>query len=363
MCCTDNFGSSGTCVADSKATTVVASKPSYFYPDQHNKGTCVFSSFYEDWMNAEGYSDYYLFSDGAACCNLWFPDSTSCPDTNGATPYDVNDGPSPLNNFFYPDDKLNNCGYGRDYPVWMGDEGYAPHYLFSTPAGCCDKYYPGRTDCPAETTPQTGYFWESYAQKLPIDVPDPPQEPETVFYPDQASKTCINGYDYPSWMAAEGYSRLYIFDTAEGCCNYWYGDSGSAECLAGLVIRPTSPAGTGATTTVARDWYPQLSLQACSNDGNIPDWMLGAGFSTSFTFVSERECCNAWGYDCPGATTTTTTVPFPTGGSGLWYPKISEKVCSDDSYIPAWMQTAEYSAYYTFGSEAACCAAFDCGGL
>jgi insulin receptor substrate 1 len=359
-CCTAEFSGSASCVTDSKNPTVVV-KPSYYYPDQHNKGSCVFSSLYDDWMNATGYSEYYLFTDGAACCSLWFPESTNCPDTSAATPEDTVNGASVVSNYFYPDSELNNCGYGRDYPLWMGGEGYARSYLFTTPAGCCNKFYPGKTDCPAETTPQEGYYWESYFPDVPIGVPIPPGEISTIYYPDQASGTCIGGTDYPEWMGGQGFSKLYLYDTLEGCCTYWYGEGGLASCVGSAIMRPTTPSGTGATTTAAV-WYPQLSAKACANDGNMPSWMTGSGFSDAYTFVTEGECCKAWGYECPNAFPTTTVAPFPNGGSGVWYPVFSESTCVDDSSMPAYMMLPEYSPYYNFGSQAACCGQFGFSG-
>lgn len=78
----------------------------------------------------------------------------------------------------------------------MGQEGYSRWYLFLDPDECCNTYFPLSSNCPFETTPQTGYYWETYHEDQRNDAIQSPFYNHT-FYPDLAAGTCINGTDYP----------------------------------------------------------------------------------------------------------------------------------------------------------------------
>ncbi|KAL7471196.1 hypothetical protein ACHAXS_011514, partial [Conticribra weissflogii] len=378
-CCTANFPTSTTCVSEGKAQHAPFpwpprgyGKQNFYYPDLFNKINCVYGNKYEDWMENFGYDEYYLFDTASGCCGMWYPTRGDCPDTSSIVPYTTEDqayysNPYPLDNYYYPDYTLNNCGYGRDYPAWMGNDGYAQSYLFVQDSECCQKFFPSRGDCPAENTPQTGYYWESYQPDVPNHIPLGTIPPPTVFYPDLFSNTCINGLDYPDWMNSDiVYQRMYLYDTAEGCCTFWYGVGQLADCLNNVITRTVTVSTTATPTPAPEQWYPKLSERICSMDGNPPSWMLQDGFQDSYIFGSSTECCAQWGYDCSSlpapspATAATTTVAPPTVGD--WYPDLYNLKCLNDGNTPSFMLQDGFAVWYTFSSESECCSVFDCSG-
>ena len=101
--------------------------------------------------------------------------------------------PYSMDNYYFPDFSDNTCKYGRDYPAWMGINGYEKHYLFRTVGECCSRYFNGGSCGAASTTPQTGYFWSAYQDEL-SNFDAMPVRYNHTFYPDISSKTCVNGY-------------------------------------------------------------------------------------------------------------------------------------------------------------------------
>ncbi|EJK59933.1 hypothetical protein THAOC_19791, partial [Thalassiosira oceanica] len=82
--------------------------------------------------------------------------------------------PYSMSNYYFPDFSQNSCGFGRDYPSWMGINGYEKHYLFLDDDECCNKFFKDSgTACPFENTDQNGYYWTAYEDNLPNDSPMP----------------------------------------------------------------------------------------------------------------------------------------------------------------------------------------------
>ena len=91
---------------------------------------------------------------------------------------------------------------------------------------------------------------------MPNNVPLATIPPPTTYYPDLYSGTCVNGFDYPAWMDSDVVTRrMYLYDTDEGCCTFWFGEAQLSDCLAVIIARTATTAvpntGTSATTTVA----------------------------------------------------------------------------------------------------------------
>lgn len=211
-----------------------------------------------------------------------------------------------MSNYYFPDYTVNNCGFGRDYPAWMGDNGYEKSYLFTTGEECCSRFFPTTSGCPYENTKQTGYYWESYQENRPNAEALPPIA-NLTYYPDLNSNTCIQGDDYPSWMAADDiYKRLYIYYDAEGCCSFWFGKDSSCVAsvftsTAGVTLTAAATNSTNATEALLilkSMWYPQLDARMCSNDGFAPDFMLNDGYTQWYLFNTQAACCAA--FDCSG---------------------------------------------------------------
>ena len=101
--------------------------------------------------------------------------------------------PLSMANYFFPDFSVNSCGFGRDYPAWMGWNGYEKHYLFRQGSECCEKYFPGKSGCPYERTKQVDYYWTSYQDNLP-NSEDMPIVYNHTYFPVFFSGTCVNGY-------------------------------------------------------------------------------------------------------------------------------------------------------------------------
>ena len=114
--------------------------------------------------------------------------------------------PYPSRAYYYPDFSVSSCGFGRDYPSWMGSDRYEKFYLFTEGEGCCEKYFPLSASCPHEdetTKPQpgyqTGYYWEKYQEFLPNAVAAPVIYNHT-FYPDMKARTCKFLSDFFSFL-------------------------------------------------------------------------------------------------------------------------------------------------------------------
>mmetsp|Transcript_9679 Transcript_9679/g.23656 ORF Transcript_9679/g.23656 Transcript_9679/m.23656 type:complete len:98 (+) Transcript_9679:1956-2249(+) len=97
-----------------------------------------------------------------------------------------------MENYYYPDFGVKNCGHGRDYPAWMGINGYEKHYLYRSGEECCSKYFPDVGNCPLEHEKQHGYYWTTYEDNIP-NRDDMPVKYNHTYYPDINSGTCVNG--------------------------------------------------------------------------------------------------------------------------------------------------------------------------
>ena len=199
-----------------------------------------------------------------------------------------------LNLYFPLDFDQFSCGHGRNYPAWMGLEGYSEWYLFIDPNECCDRFFPSSSNCPYEITPQVGYYWETYYDRLANDATDIIPFYNHSYYPDIHSGNCINGTDYPSWMVeTEDYRHLYIFHEPEDCCEFWFGAPGC-----GIVQSEYTNATsiTNQTAALLEMWYPMLHERRCVNDGATPSWMLGETFREHYLFNTREQCCGFFGF-------------------------------------------------------------------
>lgn len=295
-----------------------ASQTDHWFPDLINKRNCVFGKNYENWMQTEGFGESYLFVQPDDCCEKWFPGQGNCPDTGAAVNPEAEDeawqsNPHPMKNYFFPDYDVNNCGYGRDYPAWMGASAYEKHYLFMTGPECCDRFFPTVGGCPYEnesTNTQSGYYWTSYqdekknGDKMPIKY-------NHTFYPDIQAGTCVNGTDHPEWMASDvDYQRLYLFKGLEGCCNQWFTDSGFAKCMANVIQgyyrvdpcpinRPDCNNGDKISDIEKfrlTMWYPDMDGDKCKNDGAMEKYMLQTDYHEWYLFNTQEQCCAAFGF-------------------------------------------------------------------
>ena len=288
-----------------------------WFPDLTNRKNCVRGRGYEKWMTTEGFAPYYLFTNATLCCEKWYPESgSSCPSYEKPVSAEAEDeawfaDPYPLDNYYFPDFTTNNCGFGRDYPAWMGYNSYEKHYLFRKGNECCSKFFPDATNCPAENTAQTGYYWEKYQPKnTQHHISTTPIVYNHTFYPSLDAGTCVNGTDYPDWMASDvDFIRLYLFKKPEGCCNQWF-KSDTAACQSSIIQGkyavlpcPTNRPGcvpistvTNATAELLSMWYPSFFEHKCKNDQWIPEYMLIQGYQDSYLFNSEEQCCAAFGY-------------------------------------------------------------------
>jgi insulin receptor substrate 1 len=312
-----------------------AGNPIRWFPDLINQLNCVVGTNYEEWMTNEGFEEDYLFFDGPDCCEKWYPDKADCPSNMEAVDPEAEDEPyhsSPysMDNYYFPDFSDNTCKFGRDYPAWMGINGYEKHYLFRTVGECCTRYFNGGSCGASSTTPQTGYFWSAYQDELANDVAMPVRYNHT-FYPDISSKTCVNGTDYPAWMADDDeFKRLYLFSTLDGCCTHWYTTGDKQDCVTNVVQgvylgdlpchqnRPDEGPATDASGNeipcdellpdhnhpwqnaqpieLTTKWYPDLDGLRCKDDGHMESWMLHEDYQEWYLFNTQQQCCAAFGF-------------------------------------------------------------------
>ena len=200
-----------------------------------------------------------------------------------------------MSNYYFPDFDANNCGFGRDYPAWMGEGGFEKWYLFTVGNECCSKYFPTASNCPFEDMVQTGYYWESYQENRP-NSEVLAEIPLGTYYPDLSANTCVLGEDYPLWMAEDDvYKRLYLYHDADGCCSFWFGSA--SDCAANIIVStPTNSTPVDEAALLLQKWYPQLEDRRCSNDGFVPSFMLYDGYTQWYLFNTKAACCAA--FDC-----------------------------------------------------------------
>jgi len=218
--------------------------------------------------------------------------------------------PYPGNGYFFPDFSVNSCGFGQDYPSWMGSMGYEKWYLFTKGEHCCQKYFPAVTNCPYEDETQFqdgyGYYWESYQDNLPHGEAYPTIYNHT-YYPNMHAGTCVNGTDYPDWMAQDrDFIRLYLYNNdPEGCCKYWFGDYEVESCVNNIIqstyIDDSSTDAPNVTAVNKTEeylemWYPVIFRKICRNDRDMPSWMLVPGYVEWYLFNTRDQCCAAFGF-------------------------------------------------------------------
>jgi len=292
-----------------------ASHENHWFPDLTNKLNCVWGRNYENWMQEDGFDKYYLFPNGTACCETWYPARSDCPDDQRAVNPEAEDEPwhsAPYSalNYFFPDFSVNNCGYGRDYPAWMGINRYEKYYLFNDGQDCCSRYFPMASNCPYENTEQLDYYWTSYEDNI-YNLDDMPVIYNHTYYPDVHAQTCVNGTDFPEWMAKdEDYKRLYLFKTLEGCCTKWFTaydlDGCKRNVIQGAYEVEPCPENrpecnhvssiTNHTEALRAMWYPDIDGHRCKNDGAVPDWMMEDGYNMWYLFSTQAQCCAAFGF-------------------------------------------------------------------
>jgi len=269
-------------------------------------------------MNQDGFEQDYLFGDSDACCAKWYPAlGSDCPHNGPAVNPEAEDEPwnadkYPMNNYYFPDFSKNSCGFGWDYPNWMGINGYEKHYLFTEGKTCCERFFAtSSAPCPYEDTVQTGYYWESYQEHL-ANEDDMPIKYNHTYYPDRNAGTCVNGTDYPEYMGSDKeFIRLYLFKNLEGCCKHWFGSDATnlADCENNVIQgkyeiepcptnRPDCNHTSSVTNTTAElltMWYPSMDEGKCKNDGNMPSYMLLEDYTDWYLFNDKERCCAAFG--------------------------------------------------------------------
>jgi len=331
QCCDAHFAGSSTCVQESKDSHPPFAWPAHFpgtpeyrqysppeqinrgvmwYPDLHNMLNCVRGKRYEVWMSDEGFAEHYLFSDANGCCSYWYPGKVDCPYMEEASTVEEDHAPwyadpYPTRGYYYPDFSVSSCGFGRDFPSWMGSDGYEKFYLFTEGKRCCDKYFSSSKNCPYEdetTDPQTGYYWEKYQEDLPNAVAAPVIYNHT-FYPDMKARTCVNGTNYPDWMVSDKeFIRLYLFkNNPEGCCTFWFGESSVNSCVKSIIqstyIDSNDAQASGVTPVdKTKMWYPNMHQRKCENDASMPLWMLEEDYAEWYLHHSKQHCNAAFGF-------------------------------------------------------------------
>jgi len=342
-CCQEHYGGSAQCVTDSKnlgaksRSSEFPNTSNYYapveadniwqteqgqaprwFPDLYNKQNCVYGSNYESWMNEGDFKESYLSKTSARCCDSWYPTKGSdCPDPGSAVNPEAEDealSPGGAVAYFFPEFDKNNCGFGVDYPAWMGVNGYEKHYLFASGQECCDRYFKGVGGCPHETTHDGGYFWSQYEDELPNDQAMPAVYNHT-YYPLLERGTCVNGTDYPDWMAIDDdYRRMYLFKDLEGCCQQWFSDFDVQGCVGSVVqgfydyvpcVENRDDSGCVETSSITNTtahqlamFYPRLGSNTCGNDGDMPSWMLSEDYAEYYLYNTMSQCCAAFGFGC-----------------------------------------------------------------
>ena len=132
-----------------------------------------------------------------------------------------------------------------------------------------------------------------------------------TYYPDLNAGTCVNGTDYPAWMASDrDFRRMYLFKALDGCCEKWF-SSWDLEGCANQVIQGTyatepcpenrpecnhTSSAVNATEVLIGMWYPDIDVNKCKNDKQVPKWMLQDGYAIWYLFNTRAQCCAAFGF-------------------------------------------------------------------
>ena len=151
-----------------------------------------------------------------------------------------------------------------------------------------------------------GYYWEKYQAALPNCAAHPTVYNHT-FYPDMKARTCVNGTDYPSWMASDkAYIRLYLYkNDPQGCCKYWFGESSVDSCERSIIqsvyidqnnTQAANVTDLNQTKGYLKMWYPDPDAYKCKKDGSMPPYMLLKGYREWYLFHTNQQCCAAFAF-------------------------------------------------------------------
>mmetsp|Transcript_41266 Transcript_41266/g.75496 ORF Transcript_41266/g.75496 Transcript_41266/m.75496 type:complete len:244 (-) Transcript_41266:85-816(-) len=224
------------------------------------------------------YSELYLFPSYLDCCSMWYPAREDCPDLSDPTERDVIEKPYAVKGYFYPHESDMNCRFGRNYPQWMAQKLYIQDYLYTTPEECCTTWYPAAGEsCPLgpDDGVQGGTYWQT----------------DVAFYPNWKGNWCNVGNDYPEWMADPMNIDTHLFDSGAECCEHWYPDQ-VLECETNVIATHNGKRTDGKEES--GEWHPTLAYPYdCTNDVNIPSWMLQQGYKQYYVFSGKSECCKA----------------------------------------------------------------------
>ena len=191
----------------------------------------------------------------------------------------------------------------------MGINGYEKHYLARDGEDCCSKFFPNADNCPYENEIQNDYYWTSYQDNIP-NSDEMPIIYNHTYYPDLNSGTCVNGTDFPAWMASgTDFKRLYLFKSIDGCCKHWFSEWDTGGCVNNVIqgmyeIEPCpqnrpecnhTSSITNETEALLGMWWPDIDAHICKQDGEMPVWMLEEGYSEWYLFNTRQQCCAAFG--------------------------------------------------------------------
>lgn len=131
---------------------------------------------------------------------------------------------------------------------------------------------------------------------------------KNYFFPDFSVNNCAFGWDYPAWMAINGYERTYLFTDSKDCCArffptasdcpientqqfdyYWTSYENNINNMDDMPI------------IYNHTYYPDIQARACVNGTDFPSWMNSdREFSRLYIFKKLEGCCKCFAWFVPG---------------------------------------------------------------
>jgi len=270
--------------------------PAKWYPDLGNgqtgssSGKCINGHMHPaSKLNAYSMTAYqlmkeFLFDTEVACCESYFPGSTTCLVDSLA------------GNLWYPD--WSDTGQGC-----LNDGNEEPYmkvnpidYMFPTYELCCLTLFGWDLETCFETS--TGLSSSSSSSTV-----------QGLWYPDwrPSATSCLNDGNEKPYMVLN--PSWYLYPTFRECCERRF--EWDVEGCMGSNIDPvtsslsgsssSSGSSTSSSSTAQGLWYPDWrpGATSCLNDRNEKPYMLAS--PSWYLYATFRECCeNRFGWDVEG---------------------------------------------------------------
>lgn len=250
------------------------------------------------------------YATGEECCLGYYGEGNACEivDTCDEVKTTSTETPTttelikPVKWWYDKDDSLpggGQCKYSNEYDDIFIE--HFSHFLYDSKDGCCANHKD--ISCIPTFAPVA----------KPTSHPTVSNVPKW-YYDPTVSTDCIQGSEYPEWMAAGTNAAKFLFDTKEACCVV-------NKCV----------------VNVPKYW-PQVDDTTmsivCLQDTNYPPEFVD---HSDTLFDTEEECCAVYCKDA--ATTAATSNPDPSTTDATDVMQVNSNGVNDETRVPSYNPT------------------------